>query len=62
MLLPNSATGSPPQTAQEGEQILQHFLNRLPTITVKEGCRAKVHIGADILIPSYAEHSVDPNL
>lgn len=50
------------QTAQEGEQILQHFLNRLPTITVKEGSRAKVYIGADILIPSYAEHSVDPAL
>ena len=50
------------QTAQEGEQILQHFLNRLPTITVKEGSRAKVYIGADILIPSYAEHSVDPTL
>ena len=50
------------QTAQEGEQILQHFLNRLPTITVKEGSRAKVYIGADILIPSYAEHSVDPSL
>ena len=50
------------QTAQEGEQILQHFLSRLPTITVKEGSRAKVYIGADILIPSYAEHSVDPSL
>ena len=50
------------QTAQEGEQILQHFLSRLPTITVKEGSRAKVYIGAAILIPSYAEHSVDPSL
>ena len=54
--------GMSTQTAQEGEQILQHFLSRLPTITVKEGSRAKVYIGADILIPSYAEHSVDPAL
>lgn len=50
------------QTAQEGEQILSHFLNRLPVITLKEGSRAKVYIGQDILIPSYAEHRVDPAL
>jgi type IV secretory pathway VirB10-like protein len=50
------------QTAQEGEQILNHFLNRLPVITVKEGSRARVYINRDILIPSYAEHRVDPAL
>ena len=50
------------QTAQEGEQILNHFLNRLPVITVKEGSRARVYINRDILIPSYAEHRVDPTL
>ena len=50
------------QTAQEGEQILDRFLNRLPTITLKEGSRARVYIGRDILIPSYAEHRVDPAL
>ncbi len=50
------------QTTQESEQILNHFLNRLPVITVKEGSRARVYIGTDILIPSYAEHRVDPTL
>lgn len=50
------------QSAQESEQILNHFLNRLPTITLKEGSRARVYIGRDILIPSYAEHRVDPTL
>jgi type IV secretion system protein VirB10 len=50
------------QTAQQGEQILNHFLNRLPVITVKEGSRARVYINRDILIPSYAEHRVDPAL
>ena len=50
------------QTSQESEQILNHFLNRLPVITVKEGSRARVYIGTDILIPSYAEHRVDPTL
>ena len=50
------------ETAQESEQILNHFLNRLPTITLKEGSRARVYIGRDILIPSYADHRVDPTL
>ena len=50
------------QSAQEGEQILNKFLNRLPVITVKEGSRARVYINQDMLIPSYAEHRVDPAL
>ena len=50
------------QTSQEAEQILNHFLNRLPVITLKEGSRARVYIGRDILIPSYAAHAVDPTL
>jgi type IV secretory pathway VirB10-like protein len=50
------------QSAAEGEQVLNHFLNRLPIITVKEGSRARVYIGTDIYIPSYAEHRVDPTL
>ena len=50
------------QTSQEGEQVLNHFLNRLPIITLKEGTRARVYIGKDILIPSYAEHRINPTL
>jgi type IV secretion system protein VirB10 len=50
------------QTSAEGEQVLNHFLNRLPVITLKEGSRARVYIGRDILIPSYAEHRMDPTL
>jgi len=50
------------QSAAEGEQVLNHFLNRLPVITLKEGSRARVYVGRDILIPSYAEHRVDPTL
>ncbi|RRA47512.1 TrbI/VirB10 family protein [Acidipila sp. EB88] len=50
------------QSAAEGEQVLNHFLNRLPVITLKEGSRARVYIGRDILIPSYAEHRVNPTL
>jgi type IV secretory pathway VirB10-like protein len=50
------------ESSQEAEQILNHFLNRLPIITLKEGSRARVYIGRDILIPSYAEHRVEPAL
>lgn len=50
------------QSAAEGEQVLNHFLNRLPIITLKEGSRARVYIGRDILIPSYADHRIDPTL
>jgi type IV secretion system protein VirB10 len=50
------------QSAAQGEQVLNHFLNRLPIITLKEGSRARIYIGRDILIPSYAEHRVDPTL
>ena len=54
--------GMSAQLANEGEQILNHFLNRLPVITLKEGSRARVYVGTDILIPSYAQHRVDPTL
>jgi type IV secretory pathway VirB10-like protein len=50
------------QSAVEGEQVLNHFLNRLPIITLKEGSRARVYIGTDLSIPAYAEHRVDPTL
>jgi type IV secretion system protein VirB10 len=50
------------ESAVEGEQVLNHFLNRLPVITLKEGSRARVFIGTDLLIPAYAEHRVDPTL
>jgi type IV secretory pathway VirB10-like protein len=50
------------QTAAEGEQMLNHFLDRLPIITLKEGSRARIYIGRDVLIPSYAAHRVDPTL
>ena len=50
------------QSAAEGEQVLNHFLNRLPIITLKEGSRARVYIGTDLLIPPYVEHRVDPTL
>jgi type IV secretory pathway VirB10-like protein len=55
-------SGISEQSAAEGEQVLNHFLNRLPVITLKEGSRARVYVGRDILIPSYAEHRIDPTM
>jgi type IV secretion system protein VirB10 len=64
VLTPDSQirNGISSQTSQESEQILNHFLNRLPVITLKEGSRARVYIGKDLLIPSYADHRVNPTL
>lgn len=50
------------QTGQEAEQILNRFLNRLPVIRLKEGSRARIYIGRDILVPAYSDHRVAPNL
>jgi type IV secretory pathway VirB10-like protein len=50
------------QTSQEAEQILNHFLNRLPVITLKEGSRARIYITRDILVPAYSDHRIAPDL
>ncbi len=50
------------QSSEEAEQILNHFLNRLPIITLKEGSRARLYIGRDLLLPAYADHRVEPTL
>jgi type IV secretion system protein VirB10 len=50
------------ETGQQAEQILNHFLNRLPVITLKEGARARVYVARDILVPAYADHRMDPTL
>ena len=50
------------QSATEGEQVLNHFLNRLPIITLKERERARVMIGTDLLLPAYKNHRMDPTL
>jgi len=49
-------------SALAGEQILDRFLNILPTITIREGHRVKVYLSNDLLLPDYAEHDMDPDL
>jgi len=49
-------------TAQSSAQILDRFLNILPTITVREGHRVKVYLSGDLALPDYASHTMPSNL
>jgi type IV secretory pathway VirB10-like protein len=49
-------------TAQSSAQILDHFLNILPTVTIREGHRVKVCLSGDLALPDYANHTMPSNL
>ena len=49
-------------TAQSSAQILDRFLNILPTITIREGHRIKVYLSGDLALPDYASHTLPSNL
>jgi len=49
-------------TAQSSAQILDRFLNILPTITIREGHRIKVYLSGDLALPDYANHTMPSNL
>jgi type IV secretion system protein VirB10 len=34
---------------------MSRFLNRLPTITIREGHRVKVYLTSDLQLPAYGE-------
>ena len=47
-------------TAQASAQVMNRFLNRLPTITIREGHRVKVYITSDLDLPEWSPfRSVD---
>jgi type IV secretion system protein TrbI len=48
--------------ATSGAQILDRFLNILPTVTIREGNRVKVYLSGDLLLPDYAQHTVQSDL
>ena len=48
--------------ANAGDQILDRFLNILPTITIGEGTRVKIYLSADLLLPDYHDHHLPPSL
>ncbi len=43
-------------------RILDRFLNVLPTFTIREGHRIKIHLAGDLLVPAYAGHERPPEL
>lgn len=49
-------------TAQSSAQILDRFLNILPTITIREGHRIKVYLSGDLALPDYSSHTIPSNL
>lgn len=40
-------------TAQASMQVMNRFLNRLPTVTIREGHRVKVYLTRDLELPAY---------
>ena len=47
------AGGAADATSQAGLQVMNRFLNRLPTITIREGHRIKVYLTSDLELPAY---------
>ncbi|MHB1865652.1 MAG: TraB/TrbI/VirB10 family type IV secretion system protein, partial [Candidatus Saccharimonadales bacterium] len=44
--------------SQSGADVLDRFINILPTITIREGHRIKVYLTQDILLPAYENHTM----
>lgn len=48
--------------AQSSAEILDKFLNILPTITIREGHRVKVYLAGDLSLPAYSNHHLPSDL
>ena len=42
--------------SQSSMQILDRYLNVLPTFTIREGHRIKIYLSDDLLLPAYDQH------
>jgi type IV secretory pathway VirB10-like protein len=49
-------------TAQSSAQILDKFLNIMPTVTIREGHRVKVYLSGDLAVPDYSNHKMPSDL
>jgi len=47
------AGGAADATSQASAQVMDRFLNRLPTVTIREGHRVKVYLTRDLELPAY---------
>ena len=50
------------QLSQEGTQILDKYLNVLPTVIIREGIRVKVYLLDDLSLPAYDQHKMATDL
>jgi type IV secretion system protein VirB10 len=49
-------------TSQSSAQILEKFLNVMPTVTIREGHRVKVYLSGDLTLPDYNNHKMPSDL
>ena len=50
------------EMGQESMQVLDRFLNQLPTFIVRERSRVRIYLSGDLELPAYEAHQVDPTL
>jgi type IV secretion system protein VirB10 len=48
--------------SQSSLNILDRYLNVLPTFTIREGHRVKVYLSNDLLLPAYEKHQMPSDL
>ena len=48
--------------ASAGEQVLDRFLNILPTVTIREGTRIKIYLSNDLPLPDYSRHTIPSDI
>jgi type IV secretory pathway VirB10-like protein len=60
--VPISCARDSRSTAQFSAQILDKFLNVMPTVTIREGHRVKVYLSGDLALPDYNHHKMPSDL
>jgi type IV secretory pathway VirB10-like protein len=50
------------QMGEAADRVLDRYLNRLPTIVIREGARSRIFVSQDFVVPAYADHHMDSNL
>jgi type IV secretion system protein VirB10 len=48
--------------SQSSLHILDHFLNVLPTVTIREGQRIKIYLAEDLSLPAYENHDMPDDI
>jgi len=54
--------GAANSLSQSSMQILDRYLNVLPTFTIREGHRVKIYLSEDLLLPAFDHHHMSDDL